>query len=200
MKKKDKLGIDLDDVLLSCNASLAVFHNSRYGTNYGIEDVTTWDLENVWGCTKEEAIRRVYEWFDSDAHDESEPVSGSIDATLELSIQYELHIITARHSRTRVKTQKWIDRHFPQVFSGLHFTNHFENGARLKSEVCREIGARLLFDDSLANSKDVASDGMTGILFDYPWNQDPNPGPRVVRVSGWKEAMKIITSRQSLMF
>jgi hypothetical protein len=96
-----------------------------------------------------------------------------------------LHIVTARLTRLEEVTKKWIDTYFPNIFHEMHFGNHFSTSgkSRSKSQMCREIGAKLLIDDSLVYAQQCIKEGIKVILFgDYPWNRviDANYNRNVV--------------------
>lgn len=186
-----KIGVDFDDVLLDCNTSLALFHNSRYGTSYEREDVRSWYLEHTWGCTQQEVVARVKEWYGSQEHAESRPVAGAIAAVGELARSHELYVITSRPANVKDLTQVWLDRHFPDQFGQLHFTSHFEPGAGSKAEVCRKLGISLLVEDSLLHARDVAASGATVLLLDCPWNQEAVPD-NIIRIFTWDDVLNFI--------
>ena len=188
-----KIGVDFDDVLFDCNASLALFHNSRYGTSYERKDVWSWYLDQVWGCTEKEAIERVKEWYDSEEHTQSMPISGAIEAIEKLAQSYELHIITSRPSSIRKPTRLWLERYFAKHFAEIHFTNHSEPGSGSKAEICRNLDVSFLIEDSLKHARDVASGGTTVLLLDSPWNQEDVSG-NIIRVHSWEEVVELIDS------
>jgi uncharacterized HAD superfamily protein len=191
-----KIGVDFDDVLLDCNTSLSLFHNARYGTFYERKDIKSWYLEKTWGCTRQEAIVRVKEWYESPEHVQSHPVAGALDAISQLARLHELHVVTSRPAQVRELTQEWLERHFEDQFSGLHFTSHFEPGIGSKSEVCRTLGISLLIEDSLLHARDVAANGTTVLLLDCPWNQEAVFG-NIIRILSWEEAFDFLESFQA---
>lgn len=183
-----KIGVDFDDVLLDCNASLADFHNKRYGTSYAKEDVYTWHLEKLWGCTRAEAVERVRAWLQSEEHGAALPVDGALEAIEQLSKDHELHIITARPSDSRAVTERWLQKYLPSHFAGIHFTNDYEPGSGSKGKICRELGVAFLVEDSLTHAQDAAAAGTPVFLMDAPWNQETLP-ENVFRVRSWQDAL-----------
>lgn len=184
---------DFDDVAFDCNRSLIDFIGKRYGVVYGYQDIYTWDLWNIWGCSKEEAMRRILEWYESPEHEEAPTITGSVDAIAELARECAIHIVTARPPHTRERTYAWIERHFPGIFADVHFTGNLLPGGKPKSEVCRELGAAFMIEDSLRNTLEVAAAGIPVLLFDAPWNQGAIPA-NVTRVSGWPQILETIQS------
>ena len=185
-----KIGIDFDDVIYGFNRQYCVFHNEKYGTNKRFEDVVTYDLDKIWGISPEECVVRVNEFYDSKYHGEAEPVPGSVDAVRRLAIDHELHLITSRRDGVKPQTISWLEKHFPNVFTGLHFTNQFGGigNKKLKSEVCREIGASLMIEDALKYANEVASAGIPVLLLEVPWNRGETK-PLVTRVHSWKDVV-----------
>lgn len=189
-----KIGVDLDDVLLDCNTSLARFHNSRYGTSYERKDVFSWHIELLWGCTREEAMVRVEHWYGSLEHSQSAPVHGAIEAVEVLSKVHDLHIVTSRPSQIRGLTEEWLERHFRERFSGVHFTNHSKPGSGSKGDMCGNLGVSLLIEDSPQHAQEAAAKGVTVLLLDCPWNQEKVSG-NIIRIATWKDALDFIASK-----
>lgn len=188
-----KIGIDFDDILFDFNHKYCQFHNERYGTNLCFDDIYTYDLRAVWNIDMDEAIRRVHEFISSQMHDEVSPVSGSVKTIKQLSNIYELHLITSREEKFQNKTLNWLNRHFPNIFNKIHFTNFFgENKIkRMKSEVCIENGIKLMIEDAPVHATDLAEKGIEVLLLDKPWNRVETHSS-VKRVYDWKEIGQIL--------
>lgn len=105
--------------------------------------------------------------------------------------RYEFVVVTARQNSLREITCQWIERHYPGIFSALHFGNHYGEGhKKSKAEMCIEAGAKMLIDDSLRYAKDVSSAGIKVLLFDldhsYGWNKtDEELHEKITRVHCW---------------
>ncbi len=192
MKQKKKIiGIDLDDVLLDFNGALCIFHNVQYGTSLTREQIFSFHLEKVWGCTKDEAKRRIVEFYHTDFHRDASPIQGATEAIQELSRNNSLIIITGKPERLQTATTHWLDRYFPRSFDGLYFTNQFlgDDIKRTKAELCSDLGIEVFIDDSIAYTRDIASKGVRAFLFDAPWNQG-ELSPLVTRVYSWKGVLE----------
>lgn len=188
-----KIGIDFDDILFDFNHKYCEFLKERYGTNLCFDDIYTYDMCVVWNTDIHEAVRRVDEFISSQMHDEVSPVSGSVETIKELRNYYELHLITSREEKFQDKTLNWLDKHFPNFFNKIHFTNFFgENKIkRMKSEVCIENGIKLMIEDAPVHAKDLAEMGIEVLLLDKPWNR-VETHTLVKRVYEWKEIEKIL--------
>lgn len=187
------IGFDLDNVLLNLNDALCLYHNTTYGTKYEKEHMTSFELNEVWNCTKEEAIKRVFDFYQSPEHWNALPVNGAIEGIKNLKQYHNLHVITAKPEELKDKTSKWLNKHFPQMFDGIHFTNYYNgNGPkRTKGEVCRELNIEFFVDDFLENVNDVSSLGIPTLLFDAPWNHG-EINPPIRRVYSWDEIVEIL--------
>ena len=108
-------------------------------------------------------------------------------------------IVTSRQHAIEAQTRAWVDDNFPQLFSAVHFGNHFalEGASRTKSEICHEIGAQVLIDDNPGYALECAEAGIIVLLYDwrdaYPWSNGAEQRslldayPNVRRVTSWAE-------------
>lgn len=211
--KKPVLACDIDEVLAHFAQSLALFHNHSYNTAFTADDFHSYDFHLVWGGTVDECNEKMELYFLSD-HFQNQlyPISQAFECLKRLGEHFDLQVVTARQNKLKGITVDWINLYFPGIFSQLHFGNHYstEGKKRSKSEMCREIGAFALIDDSFAYAKDCAMSGIPTILFgDYAWNRSFDVAPfnateeMIIRVRNWDEAVEAVhqlsvrtTSRQ----
>lgn len=187
-----KIGIDFDDVLLDSNASLARFHNAKYGTSCTRNDFRSWDLKETWGCSKDEVVRRVMEWFNSPEHVATAPVHGAQDAIALLSRHHELHIVTARAVDAQEATAELLAKNFVgEKFSGIHFASTAKTGAGSKVEICQRLGVAFMIEDAPHHAHELATNGTPVLLFDTPWNQQETP-VGVTRVFTWEDVLEFV--------
>lgn len=182
------IGFDLDDVLLNFNDALFPYHNKRFGTNYNRTHIKTFDLGELWQCSREEVEKRILDFYHSQEHHEALPVEGAIEVINNLKDRHDLFVITARPEELKHETLSWLEQHFPKMFKAVHFTNHFHgsNNRRAKGDVCLEIGVETFIEDSLHNANDVARLGIPVLLLDAPWNQEEIKLP-IKRIYSWRE-------------
>jgi hypothetical protein len=186
---KPVLGVDLDDVILDFNESLQAFHNSRFGTSVRREDVVTYDIEKIWGCSAEEASRRIFDFCRSDEHSMASPVSGAFEGVRHLGKSHELNVISSRGDQVKDPTLRWIRKHFDGHFASIVLTNQYfglPEKVRSKADVCRELGVGVMIEDSMSQAKEIAASGCRVLLLDCPWNQGDLP-ENVTRIYSWKE-------------
>lgn len=194
MKKASKkvIAVDIDEVLAGFIDYFVEYHNLHFKTTITKDKVVTFDLEDVFGVTKEEISTRMIDFGKAGHNVKMKPVAGSIegvDALLEKG--YELHLVTSRPGVIEKDTRVWIENHFSGKFTDLHHAFnqkiHKEGSKKKKWEICKEIGAGVLVDDFLPNALSCAENGITVYLMDAPWNQTEDLPENVIRVKSWKE-------------
>lgn len=187
------IGIDIDEILADWVSRVAESHNQKYGTSLKKADFHSYKFWEVWGGTREEAIEKIYSFMEEHIEKVS-PVTGSIEAIRTLKNGgHELHVITGRRNEFINQTKRWLDQHFPEIFTGVYFTNHYtNNGVSLrKIDICKEMGIEVLIEDDVVHALDVAQDGVQVLLMDYPWNQGISH-TNLKRVFSWEEILEII--------
>lgn len=190
---KPLIAVDLDDVLADYCNPLIAFHNQTFGTNLARQNFTSYRLWEVWGGTSEEATRKVYHFHNTDYFRNIVPVQGAVEGINILTKQYNLVIITSRFTDFMEYTSEWLKKFFPNKFLRVYFTNHWNlitgGTYKKKSDICLEIGAKTILEDSIEYALDCTRRGIRTILLDNPWNQcDDQVG--ITRVRSWKEIVE----------
>ncbi len=175
-KPKPVIAVDIDEVLAQFMPTLARFHNDNYNTSLDVEDFRSYKFHEVWGGTAQECSDKMDIYFNSSYFkNDLIQVPSAFNILNELKNTYDLHVVTARHDGIAEHTKFWINANYPDIFTDIHFGNHFakEAGKSVsKSELCKKINAILLIDDSPIYAKDCADNFLPCILFgDYPWNR-----------------------------
>lgn len=202
---KPVLAVDLDDTLAGFVKSLVTFHNEAYGSELKIEDFKSYDFWEVWGGTEEEATAKMSKFFESDHFKVAlKPLPAAKRTLKQLQKQFDLQVVTSRQHFLEEASTNWLNEHFPSFFSSIRFGNHYgtEGEKRSKADLCKEIGAIGLIDDSFRYAKQVAEEGIPCVLFGkYAWNgglddpETPQELPaKVRRVTGWKGVLRALRS------
>ncbi|MGB4759303.1 MAG: hypothetical protein WBP26_04565 [Candidatus Saccharimonadales bacterium] len=190
---KPIIAVDIDDVLLPHFEDLVAWFNRTYGTSLTLKDNGNDDPE-AWGVkTSKEAIRWVHTFFESDDFKKASPFEEAIHVLGKLAERYELVVITARDSIIEEVSRSWLSEHFGDLIKEAHFTAFYslEGRIRKKADVCLEIKAKYLIDDSLGNILSAAGVGVQGILFgDYPWNQTAALPANVIQCKDWSTVLE----------
>lgn len=200
--KKEVLAIDLDDVVLATAEPLQEFYNNSHGANLTLSDYYSKDLAVLRAPDLATAIKRFNVYLESEEFFNLPPTQEAVRALQVLDDYYDLHIVTGRNSVVEEATTLWLAEHFPGIFKGAVFTSYYnqEEGVAVstKAEACRQIGAGALIEDHLGHALEVAAGGVDVLLFgSYPWNQAEELPPRVQRVSGWLEVVKLLVYERS---
>jgi uncharacterized HAD superfamily protein len=199
MKKKSVLGFDFDDVLMDFYSSFCDFHNQEYGTSLAKKDVYTFYIEDILKCNTDEAMKRVWDFYHSSIHDNADPIKDALETIKYLSQKHDLHIITARPDSVRKVTKLWLDKHFPETFKEIHFTNHFfgKEEKTTKAQICRRLGIEVFVDDVPHHAEDVANVAKQVLLFNAPWNEKHTIlKTNIQRVNSWNDILVFFLDRE----
>ena len=200
---KPLIAIDIDEVLFGFTERFVAFHNRQYQTEFALHQITSTSFHTVIGGTASDDARKVGEFQLEEGNLDGEPVPRAIEVLGRLKADYELVVVTARHSVIERQTRSWLERTFPKTFSDIHFANYWDENRprRTKGEVCRELGAQIIVDDQPDYIKDCLDHDVKGILFgDYPWNQESIDHPGVRRAKDWSEVETAITEHKPYTF
>ena len=172
-------------------------------------------------CEKEYCERLIHEFFHTPYFLEwVEPVPGAFEVLSSLKEEFEFHLVTSRqlvskyyhryiyivykiHSQevllffvVQGQTITWINQHYPGIFEKLHFGNHygFTGLKKTKSDMCMEIKACLLIDDSLKYAFECSKVLPQVILFgSYAWNVTTSPLPlNCPRALNWGQVKELL--------
>lgn len=191
------IAIDADDTLFDENTAVRVFHNQKYGTQHTAEDYLIpgqygafW--EHLWQTDAKETLRRYEEFIEHKLKHNLPPLPGAISVLKELKKDYQLVVVTSRDARGQDITQEALADHYPDIFSAVHFVYRWGgNEKATKANICKDIGADYLIDDSYEHCKLAAEAGVVSLLFGtYGWNRMQKLLPGMTRVKDWSEVLE----------
>lgn len=193
-----RIAVDIDEVLAQHNRELALWHNKTYGTQHTAETYFTDKWWHVWDTTYEAAEKRALVFYEDRPHSRLAPVPGANQALQKLKQAYSLSIVTVRRQRVIEDTQSWLATYFPDLFDDVHFVHFWDSyDKRTKAELCKDIGADYLIDDSVKHCNLAQQAGIQAILFgDYSWNRSGNIEPGVKRAHDWSKVTRILLPKQ----
>lgn len=185
-----RIGVDADDTLFDFVGNYTLFHNWKYKTNLKKEDFKTYSFNHARGGTMKQAINTVNEFYKTDFFKEMQPFPEAIEIIQKLKENNELFVVTSRPNHIKEKTIEQILEHFQDAFLEMFFSSNYytraKNSGKTKAEICRDLEASLLIDDSLVYAKQCVEIGIKAILLDSPWNQNGYV-KGITRVKDWKE-------------
>lgn len=184
-----RIGIDLDEVLADFMSAIIKFHNSKYKTNFNRNDFHSYKLYEIWGGTHKEAIKEIYEFYETEYFTNILPIPGSIENIEVLSRDNELVVITSRQNYISEKTLDWIDKFFKNRFSGVYFTNQnsLHGNCGKKSDICRNTSVKCMVEDYIDYATECSKAVEKVFLLDSPWNRTADLPENISRVYSWSE-------------
>lgn len=187
-----KIAIDIDEILADTLRAIIIYDNNKYRLNHKWEDFHTYRFWEVWGCTKEESVLRVSDFFGSEDAKNILPISGSIEGIETLSKKYYLHSVTGRPEKYRILTNEFIEKYHKDKFLSISYTAHYYEEKPIKKyEVCKRLNAKIIIEDDLEHAIDCADNGIIAMLLDRPWNRGVEH-ENIIRVNSWDEIVKNI--------
>jgi uncharacterized HAD superfamily protein len=187
--EKEKIGIDIDEVIVEFMSGYLVFHNKKYKTNYNLNDITNYHLW-IAGLhkTKEESVEDVNE-FSNSIHFNSLLLGKNVKSNLELVLKkYDSYFISSRSKLLKEKTKDFFYSNFSNnkykfIFSGEIY------GGKSKAEICKEEGIHKMIEDNADYAFDCAKKGIITFLIDKPWNKNHRKHKNIIKVKDWKDLM-----------
>ncbi len=187
--RKEVIATDIDEVLFPFVETFSGWHNQEYGTNLSRDDFNSYEFNDTLGVSVPETVHRVHQFLSMDHHLQGvEPLEHSMSAVAKLSEVYGLKAVTARRPQFEGTTSEYILHYFERNIGEVTLvgTKATMGEARSKAEVCTELGAIALIDDSIEHVRGCAEVGVRGILFgDYPWNRGDLLPDGVIRHTNW---------------
>lgn len=196
---RETIAVDVDEVLFPFVDNFVKHDNAIHGGNFAAEHFSTYAFEQVLQTTMRHSMTRVYD-FNKQDHSHIQPLEQARDALVTLSERFDLAIVTARHPQFEANTTSWLDLHLDGFFSSLTHIGYspvMEKPVK-KIDVCRELGAIALIDDSLGHVSECAKEGVLGVLFgNYPWNQATTLPEGVTRCQDWQAVLRYFEEKSA---
>jgi 5'(3')-deoxyribonucleotidase len=194
--KRPLIAVDIDDVLVDHYEALLAFHNARYGTTHTLQDYVTDHWSVVWGTDHAETERRAKEFAALGVAGRAVK-AGALRGVQELRKHYDLGVVTVRRKINVEPTMEWLDIVFPDTFREVRFVPIWEESdAPSKAQICQQLGASYLIDDSLKHCELAAAAGVHAVLFgNFPWNQGAVLPAGVTRCKDWAAVLEYFAAQ-----
>ena len=184
-----KIAIDFDDCIVD-SCPLVIEHlNKIAGTSLKREDIFSMYFVDVWKIDEKVIKEGILNLYSIENENDFLPIKGAIEAINKLNEKHELIIITGRPEHTSCFVNKWLEKHLPNVFKKIIYTNQHFGVKKEKALVCEEEGVEIFIDDYDKNVFSVSEKNIRCFLIDNPWNQGEIP-ENVKRVKGWEEIVE----------
>jgi len=192
-----RIGVDLDEVLSDTLSGILDEYNAENKTAFKKEDFFSYKYWEVWGGTRDQAIDFVNKIQAKGFSKKVKPLGGAYEILLKLKKEgHEFFIITGRSESDKNYTEEWVNKNYPNIFSGIYFANMFNDKLQKKSEICKDIAIDIFIEDDLEHVLDCVSAGIKVLIFDCLWNRKEDP-KNTKRVHSWNEIYKIVSEIKS---
>lgn len=183
-----KIAIDLDEVLVDFITPLYKWHNDNYGTNLTRDKFYSYNFWKVWGGSREDAIKKVHEFYKTPAFLDLKSVDGAEYAVNLLAKEHKLYVVTSRPLIVYDETIDIVTKRHQNKFEDIILTNQWghQKSKITKSQKCKHLGADLIIEDSLEYAMECVSDKTKALLYDCPWNISNDLPDGIERFYSWK--------------
>lgn len=184
------IAVDIDEVLADTVNTFCDIYNKKYKTKIKRQDFYNFKWWEIIGVDKSIFKEQFIHLIRQEHLFEKIPVkAGALAGMSELKQNHALIIVTGRPKALAEITKNWLKRNFKDIFKSINFTREqiLEPSIESKFSVCKRLKAQLLIEDEIDNATECASNGLTALLFDAPWNQQVAESDRIIRVHSWSE-------------
>ena len=196
---KQIIAIDADDTLFDENTAVRLYINHYHGfehteADYLVEGPFDNYWERIWNVNPEKMTQMYEEFAHSTYKRDLLPVQGAVSVLQNLQEKYELVVVTSRGESVVDITHQSLTAHYPDIFKNVHFVPLWGGDKKAtKAQICNEIGATHLVDDSFEHCKLAADAGVSALLFgDYGWNRYQELPVGVIRTKNWESIWQIL--------
>lgn len=188
---------DCDGVTADMHTPLLKWHNRTYGTNHKFEDIRCYSVAKIWGCSPDEEVKRLNDFYKSKDFAGIPVLHGAIKGVRMLAqAGNRLLTVTARPEHIHEATKEWIDKHFPGFFSEIHFSRpHGGTNSHMyedKVTICRRLGVDAIVEDSAHTALACYEAGIRAIVMNQPWNVEEKLPKDIERVKSWDELVELL--------
>ena len=178
------IGVDIDDTLAETVDAIgkSIWHIN--GKPFNRELMQTYLLSDIveYGIGIPEAIQI----FDTVIRNIRfiEPALGSQEKIATRKANgYQIIAVTGRSNEQLQATEQWLQMYYSDAIDKVYCVNSLTHKASLKSEIMKQIGAKVMIEDHSWYSADICT-VIPVYLLNKPWNRDFDTSecPRITRV------------------
>ncbi len=192
------IAIDIDDVIADTHNAVIAWGNERSGRELSEADYIVkadyWGYyERVWA--EHDLSHLDFNLFIKDlAVDQAHIplLPGALYAVSELRKRFHVILVTSRNPVLKTATRRWLDENL-----GIDIDIYFAKGqdhdasSLTKGEICKNLGAWLLIDDSVEHVQSALDYGTEAILFgSYGWHSHLPKG--AVNKQNWSDILEYV--------
>jgi len=181
-----ELGFDFDGVLADTAEAFLRLACEEYGMcGFTLDDITEFAVEECLAMD-ERLVREIFHRILVDSVGVGlKPMPGALEVLQELARRAPITVVTARPLEAPV--HQWLDAHLdPRTRRAVRLVAMGDHDG--KAGPIRALGLRYFIDDRAATCRQLAAQGLGGIVFDQPWNRRDRHLPRV---TSWREIARM---------
>ncbi len=167
------IGIDSDEVLSSTLKQLVKYPEFRWAKRESFYKYSPLTSSEV----KLPDQTDIFFWrlFQNPEFWEVQPVPWAYEQLKKIKEAWHtLAVLTWRPQFAAENTKKWIELHYPQIFSLFLFAAVHTEDEISKAELCEQNGVQMMVEDDPYFVSNLSEKGVPCVLLDYPRNQDFN--------------------------
>lgn len=197
------IAIDIDDVIADTHTAVIDWSNTQTGKNLTesdyLVDADYWGYyEKVWS-EHDMSHLNLGLFLDELAIDQAHIplLPGALYAISELRKRFHIVLVTSRNPTLETATRHWLNMHTGTDID-IYFAKAKDHSANnlTKGEICRNLGAWLLIDDSVEHVQSALDYGIEAILFgEYGWHSHIPEG--AVNKQNWSDILEYVNGRTS---
>lgn len=199
---KQKIAIDIDDVISGTNEAVRLWGNRTSGVELAHEDYYVpgneyWEYyDRIWA---QHGIDNKLDFnvFEAELIKDQSQVPLIASASLiikELQKRYHIILLTSRNPALEAGTRVWLKEHIAGDVELYFAKNGRMKIGRSKGELCKELGAFMLIDDNIEHCQSAIDNGVEAIVFgQYGWQTSEVEG--AVRCKDWPAVLEYINER-----
>ena len=174
---KPILGVDIDNVLADSDVRLRAMIRDMFGIDLKAEQMTRYEYE-AYGVTWEQ-LGEVFQVFNTETCRTLELVPGAKAAMQQLTLRYEIALVTSRDLESKAGTEHWLQTN-DLPYDQLHFNDE---------KHALGIPYHAFVEDRHEHAHRIAGTGAAVYLLRRPWNARPLAHPNVRHVESWDEIL-----------
>jgi 5'(3')-deoxyribonucleotidase len=182
-----EIAFDIDGVVADTFSVFVQIAQTRYGYQFGYEDITEYDFMNVIDIDEEISDTIIRSLVDHPLENGVKPLRGAVQVLTRLSEVCPLLFVTARHDKRPI--MRWLLQQLPHV-KGNRLRLKATSSHDEKLPILLENGIRYFVDDRLETAYLLEQFSITPIIFEQPWNRKSHP---FAVVNNWEDIERLIT-------
>lgn len=174
------IAVDVDNTICNLQAAVTNLFNKRQGTNYTLDDITEYNVENVLPVKQANKMKRMY--GENGIYSHVKPIEGAQNAIQKLIANgHQVYLVTDAIPKVYNEKVEWIKHFFPFIDETHIVAMKHKNMFRCD----------IMVEDNIQNL--VAGVHYHRICLDYPWNKKVRDDAYTIhRCANWSEIMDVI--------